>query len=241
MDTERLILSLKSEIDYLNVKIDDLEESLQNRVDAIEQARLFDFDNEDSRAVQFMAKLTAAPVDGAYAWHEVQWDEANAQFMDVPDGERWDSDEWGNAVEANGGLSAPVNSYVLMQIVITNEHDVPYKPVFEYGNPGAFIAEVVNDTADSTWDWTRKDIDADGEVIGSSVQPLTGTAYEINGIEAPSTGSYSFLAYIHTHIVGGNTVYTFAFPIPGCSWFDAYDVLRVSADGVPEWGCVRVQ
>ena len=94
-----------------------------------------------------------------------------------------------------------------------------------------FIAEISESA--SGWQFTEKMHTAAGFVAHPNAR--TGTAEEINGIESPDTGSYTFMAYVFESDDGE---YSFAFPMPTCSTDDERKVLRVSSEGIPEWGCV---
>ena len=155
----------------------------------------------------------------------------------------------GEAIEVNG-LQNPVGNFVvyaqIKEYLVRNDADDGNILLYVFHHPSfrPFIATVTN--AGSVWNWTRqRQIETGTFFENDTATPTTGTAKEINGI-APTGGSYSFKAYIYPAAVSdidGNTVilYNFAMPIPECDDDMAFDFLRVSEHGVPEWGCVRVE
>lgn len=155
----------------------------------------------------------------------------------------------GEAIEVNG-LQNPVGNFVIYaqikEYLVRNDADDGNILLYVFHHPSfrPFIATVTN--AGSVWNWTRqRQIETGTFFENDTATPTTGTAKEINGI-APTGGSYSFKAYIYPAAVediNGDTVilYNFAMPIPECDDDMAFDVLRVSEHGVPEWGCVRVE
>ena len=194
-------------------------------------------------------------------WGKLTWDNANNEWdfvelypADAPVVD-WDTiptsagGRVGEAIEVNG-LQNPVGNFVvyaqIKEYLVRNDADDGNILLYVFHHPSfrPFIATVTN--AGSVWNWTRqRQIETGTFFENDTATPTTGTAKEINGI-APTGGSYSFKAYIYPAAVediDGNTVilYNFAMPIPECDEDMAFDVLRVSEHGVPEWGCVRVE
>lgn len=119
------------------------------------------------------------------------------------------------------------------RIVVDGTTDVPYPdPTMNpYGeSTNIFIAEVTG--VSGGWSFEEREHDG-SESFAVPSSPRSGDCDEINGISAPTT-SVSFLAYIFET----NGYYSFAFPMPQCEVADARKVLRVSSEGIPEWGCV---
>ena len=88
-----------------------------------------------------------------------------------------------------------------------------------------FIAEITESA--SGWQFTEKMHTAAGFVAHPNAR--TGTAEEINGIESPDTGSYTFMAYVFESDDGE---YSFAMPIQDG---DVDDVFQIDPNGVPSF------
>ena len=135
----------------------------------------------------------------------------------------------------NCRIEKPVKQGMGWRIIVGDGSDVEIPPpIPTLYTTNFFIAEIT--ASASGWNFTEKMHTASGFVEHPNAR--TGTAEEINGIESPDTGSYTFMAYVFE---SDDDKYSFAMPIPECNEDMAFDVLRVSEHGVPEWGCVRVE
>lgn len=121
-------------------------------------------------------------------------------------------------------------------IIIGDGSDVEVPEDIRGSTVSVFIADIVNSAG--AWSFTEQDHSAAG-TFTNTTNGRTGTADEINGIDAPGTGSYSFTTYVFEFNDDGTKRYSFQFPTPDTSSASARQVLRLDSNKIPEWGCVQ--